>query len=151
MSCESIMLTNPIVLQMGDTVATALFKLSEHRIPTLPVVDEQGRFLGLFGSCQMLGLLLPKAATWDDNLSISDIGFLPETVADLHQRLAEVQHHAVTEFMDTKACRVHPHTPLMEALLMLRRSATVLPVVDKADGTLRGIITSGHTLAQIAG
>jgi len=150
MSCTEIMISNPVTLQAQANIGDALALLNEHHVHTLPVVDATGAFLGLFGTCELLGLLLPKAATWSGELDVGGIGFLPEGRPELHQRLEALHGETVADHLNTKAVCVHPDTPLMEALLLLRRSAAVLPVVEQGDNRLVGLITSNEALRRIA-
>ncbi|HDO33520.1 MAG TPA: CBS domain-containing protein, partial [Chromatiales bacterium] len=61
MSVELIMNRRPVTLQATDTVAGALELLLKHRYRSIPIVDADRKFIGLFEARHLLGLLLPKA------------------------------------------------------------------------------------------
>jgi CBS-domain-containing membrane protein len=143
------MKTNVPALHPTDPLERAAALLIEHRLPALPVVDEQGRFLGLLGICRALSLLLPKASLLDGG--VTDLAYMSESLADLQQRYRGIRLRQVGELMDTHAAAIGPDTPLMETLLFLYRSQNIVPVVEKDSGRLLGIVSSFGTLATIAG
>ena len=49
MSCESIMIRNPKSVREEDTIGMAARDIVENHCISLPVVDADGRFVGLFG------------------------------------------------------------------------------------------------------
>ena len=69
-----------ITLCADDTVADALSLMHSKGVRNLPVVDESGMFIGLFGLRRLSHLLLPKAALDLRANSISDLQFLPDEV-----------------------------------------------------------------------
>ena len=62
MTAESIMTSALVTLGPDDTVADALSLMHSKGVRNLPVVDETGSFIGLFGLRRLSHLLLPKAA-----------------------------------------------------------------------------------------
>ena len=63
MTCKTIMLSNPRTLVPDDTVPKAIELMLQYGMRNLPVVDGEGRFLGLFTAFHLIKLLLPQAAT----------------------------------------------------------------------------------------
>ena len=59
---RDVMNPHPPVLRATDKVPEGARIIMEHRYCTLPVVDEEGRFLGVFGVNCLLRLVLPEAA-----------------------------------------------------------------------------------------
>ena len=53
---------NPTVVKPTDMIRTAIGYIMEHRYRNLPVVDDDGRYLGSFGVTCLLKNVLPKAA-----------------------------------------------------------------------------------------
>jgi CBS-domain-containing membrane protein len=149
MTCRLVMNTDVPALHPTDSVERAAALIIEHRLPALPVVDAQGRYLGLLGICRALSLLLPRAILLDGG--VTDLAYMSETLPDLQQRYQGIRSRQVGECMDTHATVIGPDTPLMETLLFLYRSQNIVPVVDKDSGRLLGVVSSFGTLSTIAG
>jgi CBS-domain-containing membrane protein len=150
MSSAELMIRDPVVLSQHATVGQALDLLLAQRVPTLPVVDEDGRLRGLFGVCQVLGLLLPRVATWE-GVGVEDLAYMGEGLPDLAQRLGELRGRPVAGLLDEKTHAIGPDTALMETLLLLQRCGTIVPVVEGPDERLVGVVTPASALGRIAG
>jgi CBS domain-containing protein len=148
-TAQTIMDPNPIVLHPTDTIGTAARYILSHRLRHVPVVDEQGRYLGIFGIYSLLRLILPKAATMEKGLK--DISFIPCTVEELRDQLHEVEGNSVMTCLRKDIPVVHPDTPLLETVLLLLDSRIALPVVDKGTGRLVGKIPSRVALGKLVG
>ena len=129
----------PTVLKPTDIIRTAASYIMEHRYRNVPVVDDDGRYLGVFGVNCLLKLVLPKAAIMEQGLT--DVSFIQDTLANLHDRLREVEHEPISLCMSTDIATVPPDKPLVETLLILYRTRTSVPVVDPENGKLLGMIS----------
>ena len=139
MNATDIMDPHPTVLKSTDMIKTAIGYIMENRYRNLPVVDDQGRYLGSFGVHCLLKNVLPKAATMKQGLD--SLSFVQETLHDLHNRLMELEDKPVSMCMHTEAETVSPDTPLVETLRILYHARNSLPVVDTDSGTLLGVIS----------
>ncbi|MBC7907373.1 MAG: CBS domain-containing protein [Rhodospirillaceae bacterium] len=147
MTCQSIISPAPTVLDPSDTVAKAATALLAQSYATLPVVDGQGRFVGIFGARELIGLLLPRAVRLGNDLG--DLGFVSDGITDLSARLAAQSGETVGKHMAPHQT-VRPETSLVEALLLLYRGDAFLPVIEDS-GKLVGIVTAVDALARISG
>jgi len=139
MTAASVMDPHPVVLKPTDIIRTAAGFIMEHRYRNLPVVDDEGRYLGIFGVNCLLKLVLPKAAIMEKGLE--SISFIKENLADLHQRLREVEEQPISICMNQEVVTVPPDHPLVETLLVLYRTKTSIPVVEPDSGKLLGMIS----------
>jgi CBS-domain-containing membrane protein len=139
MNAASIMDPHPTVLKPTDVIKTAIGYIMKHRYRNLPVVDDEGHYLGSFGVNCLLRHVLPKAAMMKQGLS--SLHFVQETLSDLHNRVIEMEDKPVSMCMGTDAETVSPDTPLVETLLILYRARNSLPVVDPDSGKLVGVIS----------
>jgi CBS-domain-containing membrane protein len=130
---------NPTVLKATDSISTAARHIMEHRYRSVPVVDEDGCYMGMFGVNCLLRQVLPKAAIMEDGLD--NVSFIHETLADLHERLREVEDEPVTVCMNTNVETVSPDTPLIETVLLLYRTKASIPVVKPGTCKLLGMIS----------
>lgn len=135
----SIMNPHPTALKPTDIIATAVKHIMKYRCRNLPVADEQGRYLGIFGVNCLLRSVLPKAAVIDQG--VDSVPFIQDTLSDLDNRLREVENQPVSMCMSTDIATVAPETPLVETLLVLHRTRTSIPVVDEDSGKLAGMIS----------
>lgn len=139
MTAAMIMLPDPTVLKPTDLISTAARCIMEHRYRSVPVVDEDGCYMGMFGVNCLLRQVLPKAAIMEDGLE--NVSFIHETLADLHERLREVEDEPVTVCMNTEVETLPPDTPLIKTLLLLYRTKTSIPVVETGTCKLLGMIS----------
>jgi CBS-domain-containing membrane protein len=144
MSCRTIMNAEAPSLNRRDTVAVAVQKLFAERRLSLPVIDDDRHYLGLFGSHQLLKMVLPRAA----DLAV-DLAFVRESKDDVQKRLKAVAEHPVERYVDREAVTLAPDTPLVEALLLLYRGREDLPVVDKETHRLEGIVSARRAMAKL--
>lgn len=139
MKATTIMDPNPTVLKPTDIIKTAIGYIMDNRYRNLPVVDDEGRYLGSFGVHCLLKNVLPKAATIEKGLE--NVSFIHETLSDLHRRLIEIEHRPISICMNTRAETVTPDTPLVETLLTLYQARNSIPVVDPDSDRLLGVIS----------
>lgn len=137
-TATAIMNAQPPILQAADPVSLGMTLLLTHHSGSVPVVDDGGRLVGQFDFHCLLGSLLPKAASLE---GLDDLGFLPESLDHLRERLREVADQPVSEHLNPDAHTIESDTPLTEALLKLYRQDQTLAVVDKS-GKLLGIVSS---------
>ena len=139
MTARLVMNPNPPVLRRTDKISVAADYIMAQRCRRLPVVDEEGRYMGVFGINCLLRLVLPKAVLMKDWLETAS--FMKTTLSDLHRRFNEVKDEPITVCMTDEAPVVGPDTPLIETLRILYGHMGALPVVDPASGQLLGIIS----------
>jgi len=149
MKAKLIMNPKPMTLRPTDTVATAAERILKHHLRHLPVIDEQGRYLGTFSVYSLLKLTLPKAVL--DEHGLDNVSFVTESLDDLAQRLGGRRDEPVKNWLNVHEV-AHPDTLAMKImLLMLEGRTTSVPVVDKTDGRLEGIISFWDVLEKLIG
>ena len=149
MKANIIMNPNPMTLRPTDTVATAADRILKHHLRHLPVVDEQGRYLGTFSVYSLLKLTLPKAVL--DKHGLDNVSFVTESVEDLAQRLGRRRDEPVKNWLNIHEV-ARPDTHAMEVmLLMLHGRTTSVPVVNKTNNRLEGIISFWDVLEKLLG
>jgi len=117
------MSTNPITITAETTMTDALRTMREHQVRRLPVLDEQGRMVGIVSEKDLL-YASPSSAT---SLSIYE----------MHYMLTRLK---ATELMTSDVITVAPDVPLEEAArIMTDNKIGGLPVLE--NGKLVGIIT----------
>ena len=149
MSCERIMIRNPKSLREDDTIGTAAREIVEHRCISLPVVDAEGRFLGLFGIFDLLALLVPRVAVIGNLLP--NLQFLSDDDGEMRRKFASLRDNPVKRAINRDAPRTYADTPLIEAIRLLCRNHLTIPVVERDTERLIGIISYWDAAAYITG
>jgi len=98
MKAKLIMNPHPMTLRPTDTVATAAERILKHHLRHLPVIDEQGRYLGTFSVYSLLKLTLPKAVL--DKHGLDNVSFVTESLDDLAQRLGGRRDEPVKDWLN---------------------------------------------------
>jgi len=148
MTVRSIMTADPLTLRADESVARAAELMVAHRYLILPVVDANDRYVGVFDMWDLLGLLLPKAATIDQ--LVPDLGFLGDDLPGLQAKLAEVGTQPVGPLARPDLPALTPAMSVTEALLLLFRNRSTLPVVDDTTQRVVGVLSYWDALAAIA-
>ena len=138
MTTENIMTSGLFTIAPTVTVADAMSLMHEKHVRNLPVVDESGMFVGLFGLRRLSQLLLPKAALNLGAHSLSDLHFLPDEIIQMGDRWQEIVHQPVANFLEKekKLLFCSPETAFPELLALLDESK---------DSSLPVIIVEGET------
>ncbi|GAB6043666.1 CBS domain-containing protein [Endothiovibrio diazotrophicus] len=150
MSCDSIMIPDPPSLRADTPLDQAMQVLAEHRAHSLPVVDDDGRFVGMFDLHQLMKLLLPKAVTME--LGLRQVSYVTDTVdtwEHLRRQLKKIGDDPVADHLTTDVPVVHPTTATLEALRNLYHRPGQIPVVEKASGRLVGVISCWDVIDRI--
>jgi acetoin utilization protein AcuB len=133
MTVESIMTSRLHTVGADEPVSKALLMMREHQIRNLPVVDDNGRFVGLFGIRRLARLLLPKAATELKRHSLTDLDFLPDELGQMYERLREAGNRPVSEFLEKRSrlifCTPDTTYPKLLKLLLNQSTDSSLPVI----------------------
>ncbi|MGD9786824.1 MAG: HPP family protein [Sulfuricellaceae bacterium] len=149
MTCSSVMNRQPVTLQADDTVAVAVATMRDSQHKAIPVVDGQGRYLGLFNFHALLGLLLPKVVTVESGLR--DLSFASDMQDSLREKLKELLDRPVKDYLEREVSLIHPDMPLMEAVLLLYKANNTLPVVERDGGKLVGMLSPWDVLDCLEG
>jgi CBS-domain-containing membrane protein len=132
--------SNPIRIHPLDTIAVAARKIMRRRYRSLPVVDDERRFLGVVRVNDMLRLILPPQAT-TQNMSAAVKRYEALTIEDLRENLDNMLENPIAPHIVKEVVTVAPETSLIETLLTMHRLEQNLPVVDRETGRLEGMIS----------
>ncbi len=152
-NCASVMETEYAVLKAGMSLRQCIKALLECRVLAMPVVDDDGRYLGQFRKNLLIAAILPQVAVHDpafDRIakSLSE-GSFEETMDDVRERFAAIADKPVQRYLDTNTPVLHPDDPLVHAMFYLFHGRNFLPVVDQGSGLLVGTISAWDILQSI--
>ena len=139
MTCAAIMTAKPTTIRDSESVAKAADALIAHHYINLPVVDADGRFVGMFGIYELLSLLVPRVALAGDLLP--NLRFVSDDPDALRRKFADVKSKTVGDWCDRQAVTLHPDTPMIEAIRLFCRRHNTLAVVERDTTKLAGIVS----------
>lgn len=136
---SQLMDPDPTTLRPTDTIEHAANCIMRLRYRSIPVVDENGCYLGMFGINCLLKQVIPKAVFMKHGLE--NISFIHESLEDLHDRFDEVKHEPISMCMNRDVKTIPPDAPLTETLLQLYNTHMSIPVVEEDTCKLLGMIS----------
>ncbi len=149
MTVAAIMTRDPMTVREDAAVGRAAELLLERRYILLPVVDVHGRYIGVFDIWDLLGLLLPKAATLGQ--LVPDLNFIADDLPGLRARLFEVSAKPVRPHARPDLPVLRPETSVSEATLLFYRNRSALPVVEEKKGHVVGVLSYWDLLGAVVG
>lgn len=141
------MITDVISVPPDTEVEDAMALLKKHNIRALPVLDQNKKFLGMFGSRYVLAGLLPVSVRMDDGLQGLD--FVVGAAPGIGKRLRKLKPQKVETVMDRNIVVTYPDTPLLEVIRLLVQYGSPLPVVDEDTGIFIGIVTEQSAIVEL--
>lgn len=140
----SHVMQEPVVIRADEHVCDALDRMRESGHRFLPVVDADGKPVGLFSALAVVGHLVPDYIVSGD---LDDIPYAPD-FGLLRQHFAEVQDKPVAELMIDKPFIIKPEESLLSAAaaLVTHPSYDAVLVAGGEGGRLVGVITSSDVL-----
>lgn len=144
MKVKEIMQKDVISVKPEDSVSDVLNLLFKMEISGLPVIDSQGRLVGMFTEKEALSHILPSY--------IEKVGrfIYEENPKSTKRKLQELSKVKVAQLMRREVVTAGEDATLCEvARIMLTQKARRLPVVDKS-GKVIGILARGDVLRAFA-
>lgn len=132
-----------------DRVGEATRRMLADRVSDLPVVDAEGRLVGLFKLDRLFASLLPKAALL--GYGMPDLAFVSDSLGQLRERMRGIEEAPVRDFVVKPDHVVHPDTSPLEVVLLLYKGANNIPVVTRDSGRLVGMAGARDVLAALHG
>lgn len=147
MSAATIYRTDFPSLQGGDVVGEATRRMLTNFVTDLPVVEDDGRLIGILKLERLLASLLPKGALI--GFGMEDLSFVSDTLDHLRRQMHTVADTPVRHLMVKPDNVVHPDTSPVEIVLLLYRGASNVPVVERDTGKLVGMVSARDVLTAL--
>jgi CBS domain-containing protein len=143
--------TNPLVrdaptMRAEQPVADALQAMADADLPAVPVVDGDGRLLGIFGEREFIGALFPGYLK-----EMTFAGFVPRELETALEKRAGCAREAVGSHLNTEHIDVDAdhYSDTQIAEIFLHHRALLIPVADR-DRRVVGVITRRDFTAALA-
>lgn len=147
MTSAALFNTNFPRLNDTDTIADAVQRMLDDRMSDLPVVDPAGCFVGMFRLDRLYASLLPKAALI--GYGVPDLAFVSDTLGQLREKMREIEHLPVREFVVKPRDIVHPDTSPLEIVLLLHQGTNAIPVIEREGGRLVAMVSGRDLLTAL--
>jgi CBS domain-containing protein len=142
------MTTDLVTVGRAANVAEIVSLLKKHRIPGVPVVEEDKLLLGLVTHEELINIFVPHYLSMFDELAfLDDLGEIEaQTMAEIEPTLFLAE-----DIMATDLITVRPSTSMMKvAALMVNRKIVLMPVVD-AEKRLVGVLSRNDVSSALTG
>ena len=149
MGCATIMTTGLPTLRADETVAAAAMRLAELKVSSLPGVDRESRYVGMFGVHVLLCLLVPRVALAGNVLP--NLRFIGENMAALREAFHGLASLTVGEVADTSAPTLNPATPEIDAFRLFCQHHGAIAVIEPETRKLAGVVSGHDAMRIIAG
>ncbi len=146
MSIQTAITKTFVSVSPGDSVEDALKSLKKAKIDSAPVLDEQGRLLGVFSLQILMKNLLPVSVPMNDGI---ELGITIPAGPGIAKRLNKVHFLNVADIMERKVNAITAETPIWEAINYLVQHGSPLVVVDYQSGKALGLMTSQSALDEL--
>ncbi|AVQ99165.1 CBS domain-containing protein [Oceanobacillus iheyensis] len=145
MKIEEFMIRDVISVNKETTIKQLLEKLVQNKITGVPVVDEEGKLLGMVTDGDVIRHIQPKGRTVYDIFSL----ILVSEQTDLTERLSYSLNRPVKEIMQKNVFTVTPKSPIDEAMdVFSKHHIKKIPVVNPASRVI-GVISRGDLIRYI--
>jgi CBS domain-containing protein len=133
------------VLREDAPVEEAVRDIIDSGLPALPVVDERGKFAGIFGEREFMAALFPGYVR-----ELRFAGFVPKGLDEALQKRAACRRETVGKHMNTEHVDVPTDaSDVQVAETFLHHRVLIVPVTDR--GAVQGVITRSDFFAKLAG
>lgn len=148
MTCSLALIKVPISINSNMSLADATSLLHKNNIRCAPVLDESGKFLGLFSFHSLFTSLLPVAVRMEGGLDQLD--FVGGSAPGIAKRLKKNSSNNILDHLDKEKPILTDETPMWEGVRVLVKFGSPIPITDKS-GKFIGIITEQSCLAVLEG
>ncbi len=141
---SELVIREPEVLAAKETIEDAVKAILASGLPALPVADERGRFVGVFGEREFMSALFPGYLD-----QLKGAAFLRRSLDETLERRDACRMETVGKYMNTEHVEVAPDfadTQLAE--IFLHHRVLIVPVVD--DRHVVGVIRRADFFRAVA-
>ncbi|MCM2343662.1 MAG: CBS domain-containing protein [Alphaproteobacteria bacterium] len=146
MPCRDALVSSVVSLKENHSFDEALAILDKNNIRSAPVVNEDGEYLGMFSLKSTFKALLPVAITMEGGLD--NVDFVIGASPGIAKKLKKIGPRHIGDHIDNGIIVGHMDTPLLEAMRLMVRQGSPLPVVDRKNGRFIGLVSEQSILTM---
>jgi len=122
-------------LSVDETVAVAAHKVLDTGLPGLPVVDEGGKFTGIFGEREFMAAMFPAYVG-----TLTSSRMISRSIDETIERRAECSREAIEKYLTTDHVLVEDdYSDTQLAELFLHHRVLVIPIAT--EGRVHAVVT----------
>lgn len=116
------------LLRIDQEIGTAVAAIADSGLPALPVVDDAGCLVGIFGEREFITALFPGYVG-----ELSSAAFVPRSVEHLLEMRGACRREPVGDHMNAERIRVsEDYSDIQLAETFLHHRVLIIPIVDSA-------------------
>ena len=146
MPCETATLTEVFTVTPDMKVEDALAYIHEKNVRAMPVIED-GKLVGMFSLEALMKSLLPVSVTMEEGLQ--KLGFVIGAGPGIAKRLKKVKLQTVADMMQKDVIVVHPSTATWEAIRLMVKYGSPIPVIEEESGNFIGIISEQSAMTDL--
>lgn len=108
--------------------------LTSKHLAALPVINEQGLFVGVIGVGGLLEMLLPQSlrtALAENAEDVPDLSARDSSIEELRRKLALLSDTTVGKLTNRNVPVIYPDSTVMEVMLLLLRQEDEVAMIDR--------------------
>ena len=137
--CTDVTVENALTLKPENTVQEAMVIFKENNIRSIPVVDDQEVFFGVFGLRHVLKKLLPASVQMEDGLE--NLDFVREATPGITKRLQKLYAEQIGENIENDIASVEPDTSMWEMTRVMATQGSPVAIVEAETKKFVGLVT----------
>jgi CBS-domain-containing membrane protein len=131
-------------LRASDSIAAATKKVIDAELPALPVVDDDGKFAGIYGEREFMGAFFPGYVN-----TLTSARMVSRSMDESIDRRLNCREEAISEYMTTDHVLVEDDfSDTHVAELFLHHRVLIIPVAT--GGKVHAVITRNEFFRQMA-
>lgn len=140
-----VMNRNPVQVSANQTMTEAAEMLTQHGVTSAPVMDEQGRCVGIVSAADFLR----RESRNDEHSMTLDTHDLVSPPGDQPLHISPVAENMVSSYMSRAVQSVGPNVSLLKAAqMMMAEHIHRLPVLDN-DGRAIGMVSTMDVVSSL--
>lgn len=147
MPCSDALIKNVVSVRPDQTVGEAMRLFEERHFHSVPVVGDDGTLAGLFSLRTVLMKLLPIAASLGDGIETLD--FAVGASPGIAKRLRKLMPLKMSEVMEKNPVTLHPDTLTWEAIRIMAKHGSPIPIVEEKTNRFIGMISSQSMMENL--
>lgn len=147
MACNDALIENVVSVRPDQTVNEVMQLFKDKHFHSVPVVNEDGTLAGLFSLRTVLQCLLPVAAAMENGLESLD--FIISASPGVAKRLRKLQPRTMSEVMERNPVTLYPDTPSWEAIRIMARHGSPIPITEEKTNKFIGMISSQSMMENL--
>lgn len=156
LTCRDVMVPPEIQkrIRPDASIAAAFRMIKSSRARFLPVVNEDGTYVGVFSAPTLMKLLLPRGATIDaGRLKMTHLSFVNLSKADFEAQLERLKHEKVSDNLSNPANIpvASPDTPIMEGIFLIHKFKRHVMLVEPDSNLFVGTVSPNSLLDNVLG